>query len=342
VAILVNAYSTLRDPVTIDFSHTARNHRQAGDAGMREHLNGFMGFVCEGGEREMTPILFSVMRHIDRVHQHYSFEIDDDQLDALADWGWRSNSIYFFPDGTVRDPAGAVLVDPGTGEAQAEAAVPFPPDAVERAKRSNIWLANRGILTLETLPPAIGFDEVVLRSADDVAWRIQSLFIVAVRAESVATGSPIPASKLRAKSPHAFEAMTPLETAFVQNSRPDQTEVMQFAWRYEALYALQWALSLHDELKFADEICDVPLVAETMLRKTSREMIVEAQLRSPDEILDALDLNGRMLWAARQATIDGHEPPASIDGGVLSERQHAFNWLVRFGEAPWDEVDTPT
>ncbi len=342
MAILVNAYSTLRDQVTIEFPHTVRSLRSAGDSGMREHLNGFMGFVCDGGEREMTATLFSVMRHIDRVHQHYSFEIEDDQLDDLADWGWQSNSIYFLPDGTVRDPAGAVLVDPATGTAQPEALVPYPADAIERSKRSDIWLANRGIPTLASLPPVIGEHEVVLRSADDVAWRIQSLFIVAVRAESVASESPIPASRLRGKAPLAFEAMTPMETAFVHDDSPNQASVMQFAWRYEALYALQWALSLHDELKFPDEICDVPLVAETMLRSTSREMILDACLRSPEEILDALDLNGRMFWAARQAKIDGNEPPASIDGDVLSERQHAFNWLVRFGDAPWDEVDTPT
>ena len=342
MAILVNAYSTLRDQVTIDFPHTAPNHRSLGEPGMREHLNGFMGYVCAGGEREMTSTLFSVMRHIDRVHHHFSFEIDEAQFDELADWGWRSNSICFLPDGTVRDPAGAVLVDPETGIAQPEATVPFPADAIERSKRSDIWLANRGIPTLASLPPVIGEHEVLLRSADDVAWRIQSLFIVAVRAESVASKNPIPASRLKGKAPLAFEAMTPLETAFVHDDNPEHVSVMQFAWRYEALYALQWALSLHDELKFPDEICDVPLVAETMLRSTSREMILDARLRSPQEILDALDLNGRMFWAARQARIDGNDPPASIDGDVLSERQHALNWLVRFGDAPWDEVDTPT
>ncbi len=342
MAILVNAYSTLRDQVAIDFPHTARNHRSTGDSGMREHLNGFMGFVCAGGEREMTATLFSVMRHIDRVHHHFSFEVEEEQLDELADWGRRSNSLYFLPDGSVRDPAGAVLVDPVTGIAQPEATVPFPTDAIDRSNRSDIWLANRGIPTLASLPPVIGEYEVLLRSADDVAWRIQSLFIVAVRAESVASANSIPATRLKGKAPLAFEAMTPMETAFVHNDHPDQVSVMQFAWRYEALYALQWALSLHEELRFPDEICDVPLVAQTMLRSTSREMILDARLRSPAEILDALDLNGRMFWAARQAKIDGNEPPASIDGNVLSERQHAFNWLIRFGDAPWDEVDTPT
>jgi hypothetical protein len=28
--------------------------------------------------------------------------------------------------------------------------------------------------------------------------------------------------------------------------------------------------------------------------------------------------------------------------GVVAERHHALNWLVCFGDADWDDVDTPT
>lgn len=28
--------------------------------------------------------------------------------------------------------------------------------------------------------------------------------------------------------------------------------------------------------------------------------------------------------------------------GVVAERHHALNWLVRFMDADWDDVDTPT
>ena len=117
---------------------------------------------------------------------------------------------------------------------------------------------------------------------------------------------------------------------------------MNFAWRYEALYALQWSLGLHTELKSPTEICDVPAVAETMVDRADRELITETRLRPVDELLDALDLNYQMLWAARHATTQGRETPAGLDGGVLVERQHALNWLIRFAGADWDDVDTPS
>jgi hypothetical protein len=31
-----------------------------------------------------------------------------------------------------------------------------------------------------------------------------------------------------------------------------------------------------------------------------------------------------------------------LDPGVIQERHHALNWLVRFEDAEWDDVDTPT
>jgi hypothetical protein len=34
--------------------------------------------------------------------------------------------------------------------------------------------------------------------------------------------------------------------------------------------------------------------------------------------------------------------PANLNDGVLQERHHALNWLVRFEDREWDDVDTPT
>jgi hypothetical protein len=140
----------------------------------------------------------------------------------------------------------------------------------------------------------------------------------------------------------AFQALTPNEQAFLNNDSPDQQTVANFAWRYEALHALQWALGLHAELKFPTDICDVPGVAEIMVDRADREMVTETRLRPVDELLDALDLNFQMLWAARHATSQGRETPAGLEGGVLVERQLALNWLIQLAGADWDQVDTPS
>ncbi len=342
VTILVNAYSTLLDPTPLVFDHNLRGQRDRSDVELPDHLNGFIGFIMDSGNREMTPSLYAVMRHLQRVHHHYSFEVEESELDALSTWGWQSNSIFFMTDSTVRDPDGAVLVAPDSGLPEDEAQIPFPADARARKLRSIEQLTSRGIETPDMLPPVLGEDEVVLRAADEVAWRALALFIVAVRAESLATKRTIPVDQLRQKSPMAFESLSPAEHAFMNDPNPAEELVVSMSWRYECLYVLQWALCFHEELSFADNICDVPLVAETMVGRDDRQIINMARLRPVTQLLDALDMNQRMLWMARQAHIDGTDLSSKLEGGVVAERQHALNWLVRFENTDWDEVDTPS
>jgi hypothetical protein len=44
----------------------------------------------------------------------------------------------------------------------------------------------------------------------------------------------------------------------------------------------------------------------------------------------------------RQAELDEKAAPAKLEAGVVAERHYALNWLVRYGDADWDDVDTPT
>jgi hypothetical protein len=194
----------------------------------------------------------------------------------------------------------------------------------------------------DALPPVVSQSEVTLRSADDVAWRALALFIVAVRAESLASGKPIPIEALRTKSPLSFQALTPWEQEFLSNDSPPEAAVSAAGWRYEALAALQWALGMQSKLPFPDTICDVPEAARLMIAMPAREMIETATLRPTGEILDALDNNFRLMWAARDSASRQAEPPAGIEGGVITERQHTFNWLTYFENADWDDVDIPS
>ncbi|TWT84475.1 hypothetical protein CA13_59540 [Planctomycetes bacterium CA13] len=342
MSILMNAYCTVRDPIALTFDTESLSYRDRSDPEVGDHLDGFIGFIMEGGKREMTQSLYAVMRHIERVKHHFSFVVSESQLEQVAGWAWENNAILFYPDSSVRDPAGNVLVDPTTGEPDEEAQIPYPPDSRERKLRSEVMLRNRLIDTPDTLPPVVGASELELRDADEVAWRTLALFMAAVRAESLASENPIPVEKLRAKSPMAFEALSPAEAAFLGTESPNPQTVFNFVWRYEALFTLQWALGLHNDMPFADAICDVPLVAQLQIAQPNRERISNAKLRPAGEILDALDLNYRLLWAAREAQQQKREAPASIDGGVLSERQHALNWLVQFQNADWDEIDIPS
>ena len=340
--VLVNLYATVRELPELDFPHALRNRRDRSDPELEPHLHGFMGYVMQGGERQMTASLFHVLQHIERVSNQVALELEEDAFDAMANWAIAANAILFLPDGTVRDPVGHVLVDPQTGEAEDEAQVPYPPDAIARKQRFDATHAQMGIPVAPGLPPVVGDNEVCLRSADDVLHRACSLLACAIRAESLGSGTPIPTQDLRARLPEAFVAPSPSEQAFLSNDAPEQQAVVNHAWRYECAWVMEWALGLVDALPFPTAICDVPRTARVLVEADRQALLRDATLRPTEQILDALDQHFRLHWAVREARRTGNPPPGNLEPGVLAERHYALNWLVRFQGVDWDEVDTPT
>lgn len=339
--VLINAYGTVRELPPLNFAHTLIGQRDRSDPELAEHLNGFLGYVQQAGG-EMTQTLYHVLRHIQRVQQHLSLEVEEDDLGGFEAWSRAANAISFLPDGTVRDAQGLRLVDPETGEPETEAKVPFPEDARKRRDRQTQWLVNNKVRVPDTLPPVIGDCEVVFRPAAEVAQRVLALFLVAVRAESLATEDPIPVDELRSKSPFGFAALSPAEKQFLNTRAPAQQDIVNFAWRYEALFLLEWALGLVKEMPFPSKICDVPLTARLAMESNSAECVQAAQLRPAAQILDVLDLHFRIHWAVTDARLNNVPAPAKLDGGVVQERHQALNWLVQFEDKDWDDVDTPT
>jgi hypothetical protein len=342
MSVLINAYCTLRDPPALDFPHALNNRRDLTDPELAPHLNGFCGYVMSKLSGKMTQNTYHVLRHIQRVRHHLSLNVEEEDLDDFSRWALEANAISFLPDGSVRDPWGNVLIDPAGGAPGEGAEVPYPPDARQRKARHDEHLRGLGISTPATLPPVVGEAEAEFRPAREVALRALALFNVALRAESLAIQDPLPVERLRKDCRPAFEALSPAEEAFLAAEAPGQQDIINFAWRYEALFLLEWALGLVDEMPFPSRICDVPLVARTMLDRGHDAILDGASLRPAGELLDALDLHLRLHWAARQARLDKREAPAGLDEGVIRERHHALNWLVRFENADWDDIDTPT
>jgi hypothetical protein len=341
VALPINLYCTLLSLPALDFEHQLLGQRDRTDPELGKHLHGFMGFVMKD-DRPMTATRFAVLNHLQRVRHHLSLEIEEDAFDGLARWAIAANAVLFFPDGTVRDPVGHVLVDPETGEAEPDAAVPYPDDAHARKQGSETWLSERGIPFARSLPPSIGVDEVELRTPQDVLRRAMALLAVSVRAESLASDDPLPVGQLRARLPIGIDALSPSEQAFLHNDQPEQQAIVNHAWRYECVWLFEWALGLQDELPPPTEICDVPRTAQTLLDADGDALLHSARLRSSAEVLDALDLHRRINWSIREAARTQSPGPEGIEAGVVAERHYALNWLVRYQNAAWDDVDTPT
>ncbi|MGY2895459.1 DUF4272 domain-containing protein [Deinococcus sp. UYEF24] len=340
MSVLINAYSTFRSPPTPEFPHLPLGIRNLSDPELAVHLEGFVGYVLNTGQGQMTAALYHVMRHIQRVQTQFSLEVDGADLARVAAWAEQANALCFWPDGTVRDPQGRVLVNPDGSGPNAQAEVPYPPDALERKSRSEETLRQLGVWVPASLPPVPGEQEAQWRSSNEVAARATALFAAAVMAETRGSGDPLPIGDLEARLPGYKVALTPQEQAFLDEPVSSPEQIAKFSWRYESLSLLQWSLGLSARLPWPTDICDVPEVARLALDMAAGQGA--PKLRNPAELLDALDLTFRLHWAVRDARLKEREAPAGLEGGVVFERHHALNWLTRFENDPWDEVDTPT
>ena len=344
MSILVNAYSTQLETTTLNFPHKMNGRRDQTDPELLEHLNGFEGYVFSRGEREMTATKYHLIQHIQRVRQHLSFEMEDENLNELSDWAWDNNCILFFPDSTIRDPSGRVIISYDGEPDDEPGSVPYPRDAINRCKKTLAFLLEHDISVPHHLPPVLGVAETMPRSAAEVAQRALALFLVALRAESVAAKDEISVEELQTLRPISFQGLSPAETAFLHTDTPDELLVVSFSWRYEALYLLMWALQLFEDLPFPSEICDVPKLAKTMFSQDEQLFASQVSLRPTAELLDALDLHYRLHWFAVETRVNKKLEQHTIEEGVVQERHYALNWLLKFQlvHAAWDEIDTPT
>lgn len=340
--LLINAYCTSRRPPPLTVPHTLHGRRDLSDPELAPHLNGFAGFVMGGGAREMTSIRYAVLCHLDRVRHHLALELDEADLGGFEAWAHAANAIMFLPDGTVRDPAGMVLVDPEDGAADPDAVVPYPLAARVRRDATTALLRGHGVRVVASLPPVVDESELELRAPGEVASRCLALFACALRAESIAAKRPIPRAEIEQRLPQAITDLSPKERAFLDAEAPDAQAVIDHAWRYEALDVLAWSLGWRPTHTFPTARCDVAALAGVILDRDPAQLISRAALRPAAELLDALDLVLRAHWATTDARIAKVDPPGGLDPGVVMERHHALNWLVRVPDVDWDDVTTPT
>jgi hypothetical protein len=136
--------------------------------------------------------------------------------------------------------------------------------------------------------------------------------------------------------------LTPKELDFVLDNSPSQHDRIQFIWRYEAAWALLWALGFVAQLGKPVQICDVHFAVRTKTARTTSQFIEDSELRPIADILDQADLIYRYHWAVRNANIKGEQIPAALDPGVTEERHYALNWLIGYMEQAWDDVTTDT
>lgn len=207
-----------------------------------------------------------------------------------------------------------------------------------------------------TLSSALFFGEdekTTLREPAEVARRLLVLFAVTYLADAGDRQKAVEIIERHDLGPH----VTPEERELLEGEETNPDLARKLLWRLEGLWVLAWALG-ELELPWPAGFCDVPQLTTTVRHCEAREDFVkDAKLRPKTEVLDAVQLTLLQHWAIRDAFIHQREIPVDLDWtgkaemmavrgcpttGVVAERHHALNWLVRFDDADWDDVDTPT
>lgn len=215
----------------------------------------------------------------------------------------------------------------------------------KRKARSLARLQAKGIPTAKTLPPIVGDENFVPRTAEEIAGRSLAILITSVYAEIRPEGGP-ETKAIVEKLLDQYKVkkyLSPAEQAFLNDPEPSRQALINFSWRYECAYAGLWALGLVESLPYPDNLCDVAAMGNLVRELGDWEAVLKKAVpREPGEILDEADLVYRYDWACVESRVKGREAPAGLECGVVVERHRMFNWLIRYLNAEWDDVSTDT
>lgn len=224
-----------------------------------------------------------------------------------------------------------------------------PPESLERRNRSMELLREKGIYVTPWLPLLWEKAEEPGRRVEEVCARAAALLIVALYSECRVGEHMSYEDARKFVAPiladyGAEEYFSPEEKNYLDNPDSTEKEQIQFAWQYENLWVMEWALGLTDDLFWPDRICDVPASARLMQNHPTMEaLLAAAKLRPRKELLEQADLIYRLHWACVDARVMGMPAPRNLDAGVVMERHHSLFWLAGCDDmCDWDEVDLST
>ena len=183
-----------------------------------------------------------------------------------------------------------------------------------------MWAVEADVSAVRVVESA----NVGVRSIDDVVGRAKALCLVALKGQGLTQHEVF----AFADAYGVWESLSIEENDFVLEPAPERHELVQYAWKYEGLWALEWALGVVRHLAFPDEPCDHAEAARWFV-----ESIVMAEsahaLRPMKDLLDAVDIARCLDAISRSLRANPAEGvPGRLHHGVVHERGSAFAWLV--------------
>ncbi|MEM7429382.1 MAG: DUF4272 domain-containing protein [Pseudomonadota bacterium] len=210
----------------------------------------------------------------------------------------------------------------------------------ERKLRSEHILSERGFPVNPELPLVEAESDISLRPLDEIGPRLFCLFFL------VATAfEPDEKAFARYLREHDFwPDLTPRELEFFKAPAADEQFRADASWRIEALNTLLWASRVVEDLPPPSATCTLDELAPLFPTSTEppEKLLDRLSLRPVSEILDLCDLTYRMHWALKEVMLRGDDLDLPADAGIVHQRHHALNWLVRYEDEDWDEVSCDT
>jgi hypothetical protein len=218
----------------------------------------------------------------------------------------------------------------------------------ERRAKSIEILKEQGVPYMEHLPMLEEEENIIPRSAEEIAKRAIACLITIQIACDAQKGEIEEAREFFSKFVEIFgveDQFTEKEKIFF-SGEPNEQQIVNMSWKYEAYWSLLWALGLVEELNYPSDICDCDFaVAAVSKCKDFDDFMQKVKLRSTKEMLDEADLLYRYHWACVDARINGREAPAGLNESVVTERRWGFEWLIGKDtdySNDWDNVSLDT
>ncbi len=137
-----------------------------------------------------------------------------------------------------------------------------------------------------------------------------------------------------------WEHVSVAENNYILDEAAPESDDVQYAWRYEALNALLWALGHSKHLGFPTDASDPAKAVERCMQlilqpssqpssqpTTQSNTQSKGQARTPKDVLDAADV--AFALQAITLSVPVNQPaPADLQRGVVYERALAFRWLL--------------
>ncbi len=340
----------------------------------KEQLQGVAGYVYQNQteQLEIKRNLFYHLRQCKSLIQIvYSFDSaspaetaeKEKQVKApLFDITEQLQGVITFGDGmSLQNSRGQVILNKeGKSELDwylpAERPVPedwakdAPAESVKRRDKSMTLLREKRIYVTPWLPLLHERAEEPGRTVEEVCRRAAALLIVSLYSEC-RVGDHLSYEKAREFVAPIIESygaeesfFSPEEWAYLNDPNSDEKTQIQYAWQYENLWVMEWALGLTDDLFWPTRICDVPQSVRMMREYPSMaELAAAARPRPRKELLDQADLIYRIHWACVDARVMNMPAPQELEEGVVMERHRALFWLAGCdGMCGWDDVDLST